>query len=185
MHSTKLFFFWRVQVLNFQTHYLTSPASFFSKKNLHRKIIEKKGKNLKITYFATFLWKTWKFISFWIFLIFSNNSKCITRISSNAKSMKLGAFESLWSILYKNNNKIIINLSCFLVALRTELKYEKLLFLWNFIIFSKFSKISFLNGNRNHEGLRQDWIFFYFQKISIISFQTTWLWCFYDQYSSR
>jgi len=142
MHSTKLFFFWRVQVLNFQTHYLTSPASFFSKKNLHRKIIEKKGKNLKITYFATFLWKTWKFISFWIFLIFSNNSKCITRISSNAKYMKLGAFESVWSILYKNNNKIIFPQFTLLSR-----GIEDRIKIWKIAIFMKFH--NFLKNSKN------------------------------------
>ena len=185
MHATKCFFFRKVQVLIFQTHCFTLAASFFSMKNLHQKIIEKKWKNWKIAYFLLFYWKSWKVMNLWIFRIFSDSWKCIIRISFNANYMKLNAFESLWHILYRKKKLSFLNLLCFLVALRTKVNYGKSRFLWNFIFFKKIPKISCLNGNRNRRGLRQDWKFFYFQKIWIIGFQTPCLWCFYDQYSSR
>ena len=120
------------------------------------------------------------------FSIFSKFSILLISINIGHKSITNTAFESVWFIFFEIekifNPASILYVSFYHWGRRFLDIFWKL---WNFIIFKKYPKISFLNGRRKRRGLRQDWKFFQFQKIWTIRFQTPCLWCFYDQYLLR
>ena len=139
-HYTKCFCFRKVHALSFQTQCFTSATSFFSKKNLHQKIIEKNWKNWKLHVFLLFSWKSWKFISLWIFVIFIESWKCNTRKSFDSKYMILSAFESSWCILYKKNKQVTLSwLTLLIRGIEDTMKSWKIEI---FIKFHNFWKIS-------------------------------------------